>query len=529
MRAMRWIVLGVVLCGCGSETAGVFDGGVGLDAGPREEGAADAAAPDAAAPDASCDGCACDASTTCALPAWRLAMTEHDRLYNVSAGPPSDANSSIVFPGGVVPYGFSTNENYGWDVMSGYSSGVLLDDVGGPFGTMVFGTGGHTRIQNQLLSLGLSEDAPTYGWFQQPYFESSDVNGAELYYNRAEFDSLPVTRRTGDGFGTEGDMTAAWLAAGGEFPMGYEGWIFPRRLVTGQLGNNHPHGFRYMAPSYIPSSMTGTGAGAYVVIEAPQGPFAQSWIPSGAPITSLVDPSAIWPSGRRRWPIWCKNVQTGEWERLLGGYQPDYPPYGYIRQHSAVARDQRRVYVSVDVGGGTAAYWYIDFADGIAGATVSELVSPTTAVAPNRGTTGAFTDGHPDGRHLWYWPDLLDANGLILQDVDLGTQTRLAIGRGLEIPAGTHPAMQYDAAGHRMIILQHGADGALVYRTVSIPTDPLDASAYVVSDERTLAVDDSVATPVGASYFYKTRLHPTLGVMFVPQDRGRMLAFRPAP
>ena len=82
------------------------------------------------------------------MPAWRQAMTSLDTLYNVSAAPPSQANSSIAFPGGIVPYGFSTNEDYGWDVMSGYSSGVLLEDVGGPFGTMVFGSGGHTRIEN---------------------------------------------------------------------------------------------------------------------------------------------------------------------------------------------------------------------------------------------------------------------------------------------------------------------------------------------------------------------------------------------
>ena len=463
------------------------------------------------------------------MPAWRQAMTSLDTLYNVSAAPPSQANSSIAFPGGIVPYGFSTNEDYGWDVMSGYSSGVLLEDVGGPFGTMVFGTGGHTRIQNQILSLGISDDVPAFGWFQQPYFETSAVNGAELYYNRAEFNALPANRKTGDGGGTEVAMTTAWLASGAVFPMGYEGWIFPRKLVYGQLGKNNPHGFRYMTPNYVPSAMTGTGAGAYLVVEAPQGPFSQGWLPSGASTADMVDPSARWPSGGRKWPVWCKDVFSGVWTRLAGGYQPDYSAYGFIRQHTAVAADQKRVYVSVDVGGGTAAYWFIDFTNGIAGATISKLITPTTNVAPNRGATGAFTAGHPDGRHLWYWPDLLNPSGLIVQDLDSGTQTRLSVGQGLNILSTDEPGMQYDAANNRILILQRYDGGVLKYRSVSIPSDPSIAAGYVVSAERTLVANSSVAQPVAPSRFYsKARLHSQLGVIFVPQDRGRMLAFRPS-
>ncbi len=469
-------------------------------------------------------------SSVLSLPAWRQAMTRLDTLYNVGTATPSHANSSIVFPGGIVPYGFSTNEDYGWDVMSGYSSGVLLEDVGGPFGTLVFGTGGHTRIENQILSLSISDDTPTFGWFQQPYFETSAVNGAELYYNRSEFNALPANRKTGDGGGTETAMTAAWLASGGAFPMGYEGWIFPRKLVYGQLGNNNPHGFRYMAPSYVPSDMTGTGAGAYLAVEAPQGPFALSWLPVGARETDMVDSSALWPSGRRKWPVWCKDVHSGMWTRLPGALQPDYPPYGFVRQHTAVATDQKRVYVSVDVGGGTAAYWYIDFTNGIGGATTSKLVMPTTEVSPNRGTTGALTAGHPNGRHLWYWPDLLNSSGLVLQDLDAGTQARLNLGQGLNISSSESPGMQYDAANNRIVILQDQGGGVLKYRTVSIPSDPLNVAGYVVSGERTLAADSSVATPIAPTFFYsKTRLHPQLGVMFVPQARGPMLAFRPAP
>lgn len=463
------------------------------------------------------------------FPAWRKAMTELDRLYPVSQAAPSEADKHIVFPRGVIPTHFGDRDDWGWDVMSGYSSGVLLEDVGGPFGTLVFGTGGHTRLQNQLLSLSISDDSPGFGWFQQPYFETAEVNGAELYYDPVQFAALPPEHKTGDGGGTETTMTAAWRAAGCPFPMGYDGWIFPRKLVTGQLGRNHPHGFRYMAPAYIPPSLTGTGSGAYVVVEAPQGPFAQSWLPSGAQPADLMDARGLWPSGRRKWPVWIKNVSTGHWERVASGFQPDYPGYGFIRQHTAVARDQKRVYVSVDVGGGTAAFWHIDFSDGVPGATISTLTRPSTAVAPHRGTSGAFTAGHPAGRHLWIWPDLLNPTGLVVQDLDAGKQYRLNIGQGLQMAPSSEPAMQYDAANNRVLVLMHQGGGTITLQTISLPGDPENASGYVVSPAQALAVDPSVPSRVAPSYFYsKARYHAPLGVMFVPQDRGPMLAFRPS-
>lgn len=453
-------------------------------------------------------------------------MTQLDTLYNVSARPPSQADSALVFPGGVMPTSFGANESYGWDVMSGYSSGALIEDQG-PFGTLVFGTGGHTRLQNQLLSLTISADAPAFGWFQQPAFETAEVNGAELYFNRAEFDALPVNRKTCDGDGTETAMTQAWLAAGAQFPMGCNGWIFPRKLVTGQLGNNNPHGFRYLAPIFIPSSFTGTSAGAYLVVEAPQGPFAQSWRPEGSQADHLMDPSALWPSGRRKWPIWYKNTQTGAWNRLAV-LQPDYAPYGFIRQHTALARDQKRVYVSVDVGNQTASFWYLDFSNGVAGAIVGALFTPTTSVDPNRNTSGAFTDGHPGGRHLWFWPDLNDPQALDVQDLDQRTQYRVHIGQGLSVASQESVGMLYDPVNDRIILLQLRAQ-AIVYRVINVPADPTNAASYVVSAERTLAIAPSVQQPVEPSHFYsKARLHLGLGVIFIPQNRGPMLAFRPS-
>lgn len=471
------------------------------------------------------------------LPAWRSRISLPDTLYNVtdSGVVPNSANSGIVFKNNVIPYGFTLNGLHGQDVMSGYSSGTLLEDVGGAFGTIVYGTGGHTRIGNNLLSLGISQDSPQFGWFQQPQYETAEVNGAELYYNRSEFDALPSSRKTSNGAGTESALTAAWLAAGGfaQGSMGCEGWIFPRKLVWGQMNNGNPHGFRYAIPTYVPASMTGWGAGGYLVTLGPQGPFAQGWAPTGAKVSDMVDASSIWPSGRRKNPVWIKNVATGQWTRLSQP-APDFTPYGFIGSATAVARDQKRVYVSFDVGNGTASWYYIDFSNGVAGATFSPVIVPKGNTAPKRTSCGAFTDGHPAGRHLWYWVDAQGgANGiakyLVMHDKDAKIAYRLNLpGLGVPNDLNEQVGMSYDAANNRIFILYNLANGGLRYDVINIPADPTIAANYMVAT-RVLGFDPSVSQSLSLAHFYgKTRYHAALGVIFVPQHQGRMLAFRPS-
>ena len=108
-------------------------------------------------------------------PAWRAAMSATDTLYYVSSA--ADAGSVGYAPaltGAPTHFGATGSGGgagtAGEDVMSGYSSGTLLADVGGGNGTMVFGTGGHTRLQNQMLGLDLNADAPVYSWWQEPYW-----------------------------------------------------------------------------------------------------------------------------------------------------------------------------------------------------------------------------------------------------------------------------------------------------------------------------------------------------------------------
>ena len=454
-------------------------------------------------------------------------------VYRVSPAVPNDANPSILFPGGQVPYGYSTNDQYAWDVMSGYSSGTLLEDVGGAFGTMIYGTGGHTRIQNQILKFDLSANSPTFGWYQQPYFETSEVNGANLYWNPSEFAALAANRKMSNGGGTESTLSAAWLAGGAGFPCGCEGWIFPRKMTTGQLGNNNPHGFRFATTTYVPPSMTGTGSGGITVAEGPQGPFSQGWLPSGAGVVAadMMNTSHLYSgSGRRKSIAWHKNTTTGAWSQI-GGFQPDYSIYGFVAQHTAVARDQRKVYVSADESGGAAVTWSIDYSAGLAGATCSALVRPVSgASSPSRYSTGAFTDGHPDGRHLWYWMDLVGQSGgymvrLVVQDLDANTSYSLAV-TGLAVPNSEQCGMSYDAARNRLLIVY--MDGTtLKYATVHLPSVPTNAAGYVVTTY-TPTFDSSTAGTKSYAHFYgKTRYHAGLNCILVPQSLGPMLAFEP--
>jgi hypothetical protein len=457
------------------------------------------------------------------MPAWRRAMAQKDRLYFVSAAAPGWTGGTLEKP---LPTHFGPGEEdteygAGWDVLSGYSSGTWLEDVGGPWGTMVYGTGGHTRFQNQLLGLNLSTDAPSFSWWQQPQFQTAAVSGAEVYYNPAEFDALPAQRKI-----PTNESLANWDKG---FPAGFDGWIYPRKLTTGQMGHNCPHGFRYATTCFVPASVTG-GDSLYFATLGPQGPFAQSFMPTGGALADWVQPDALFNGGHsRRMPYYFKNTRTGAWSEHK--WQPDLNVYGFTGQQCGVFRDLRRIYISADEAGGTAGWWYIDLSNGLAGMQRSEWVRPSSNAAPNRYACGAWTDGHPSGRHMVYFPDLLNTAGLVLQDFDTNQQHRLNIGKGLEIPTSSERiGMSYDAINHRILVLMVDAQSqSMYYYAIGIPADPLNAGAYTVS-RTTLEVDDpamAAQLPNATTFTRKTHLLPRLGVILVPFGRHRMLSFVP--
>jgi hypothetical protein len=457
------------------------------------------------------------------FPAWRSAMTVTDRLYAVSDTGPGWTSNALELP---LPSHFGTSDQFtgsgaGWDVISGYSSGTLLEDVGGPWGTMVFGTGGHTRIQNQLLGLNLSTDTPAFSWWQQPQFRTSAGNGAELYYSPSEFNALPANRKI-----LADESVANWDRG---FPVGYDGWIFPAKMTTGQLGNNNPHGFRYSTTCFVPASVSGTDS-LYFASLGPQGPFVQSWKPTDGPASDWLTPEAMFSNGQqRRYAFYFKNTRTGAWSEHK--WQPDVALYGFTRQSCGVFRDLRRVYVSGDEIGRTAGWWYIDMAGGFANLTRSDWFRPSTEVAPNRYSSGAWTDGHPTGRHLAFFADLQNTAGLVVQDFDGNQQYRLNIGQGLNIPANNEQVgMSYDGLRNRiLVLLKDPTTQAIYYYAISLPPDPLNAAGYTVSRREVTPDTPAVAAlAVDATHFYrKTQLHPTLGVILVPCSRNKMLGFVP--
>lgn len=465
------------------------------------------------------------------LPAWRRAMTQTDRLYYVTADAPSWTEEALntPLPTHFGESGWRVGFGAGWEVISGYSSGTLLEDVGGPWGTMVYGTGGHTRLQNQLLGCNLSQDKPTWFWWQQPTYKTAAIDGAELYYNPAEQAALIAGPRGSRA--TVGDTQTAIDNWDKQFPVAFDGWIWPAKMTTGQLGDNAPHSFRYATTCFVPSSVTG-GASVYFASLGPLGPFSQSYKPSGMPASNWIVPEALFNNSQeRRMPFYFKNCRTGAWTEHK--WQPDVVLYGATRLQCNVFKDLKRIYLSGDKAGGTAGWWYIDMSAGFAKLSRSDWIQPSTAVAPNRYGGGAWTEGHPDGRHLVFYPDLLNTAGLVVQDFDHNTQARIDVRQGLNIPVNTERlGMSYDAAGHRLVVLlQNLSTKELYYYSVGIPSNHLDGSAYTVT-MKSLALDDSsMSTQLGDTVTFgrKTHVIGSLGVLLVPFGRSRMLGFIPGP
>jgi hypothetical protein len=252
-------------------------------------------------------------------------------------------------------------------------------------------------------------------------------------------------------------------------------------------------------------------------------------MPTGATVAEWVNASHIWPSGNRKWPITVTNTQTKA-VTILSQFVPDHTPYAYTQPHSAFSRSEKRVYVSTDEANGTCSYYYIDFTNGVAGATVSSFIRPSGQDAsPWRGNSGAFTDGHPTGRKIWYWVDAITWTRLVMQDVANNQLLNLAIPGGEDFR--TCLGMGYDPVGNRIIMLRFSQTVADLWEcvTITIPSDPTNASGYVTT-VTPLALGAGVSTPVPEMFDFhgKSRYIPSLGVVLLPQGTGRMLAFRPA-
>lgn len=472
------------------------------------------------------------------IPAWRTAMTAEDTLYYVTANTPEDAPLLGALP---TYMGDGTVEFYGaaWNVMRGYSSGTHLTDVGGAFGTMVYGTGGHGNIMTGMLGVDLNADSPAWDWWQEPYYQTSDtfaITAADIYYNATEAAALiagprgTAARIRG---GSESADVATW---DGLFPLAFEGWIIPRKMTTGQMGNNAPHGFRYANQCYLPAAFTGSDPMFYVGL-GQQGPFVQSYAPETVSDSTWFEAASL-SSGARRWPYHFKNCTTGAW--TMHQWQPLGVGYGgYGGQCIGTFADTKRMYVCSAISG-SPAYYYLDFTSGYAGHTVS---TPVTSLIPMHNyCSGAFSDGDSAGRHFCVslGNDAAHLTKLVVYDFDAGTSYRIDLNSfGFSYTAADEwLGMSYDATNQRVLLVMRNASTRLVEYWSITPGATLSTEAQWSAEHRVLDVTDAAMSSSayttategdGLSHFYgKVRFLESLGVILIPSNKQRMLGFRPS-
>lgn len=475
---------------------------------------------------------------TNALPAWRAAMASADRLYYITTGTPEDAPALTGAP----THMGNTGAGYlgaGWDVISGYSSGTHIGGLGGAFGSMVYGTGGHKIIANQLLRLNLNEDDPSFSWWQTPVYKTSDTGSADLYYSPSEQATLIAGGRglaaqiDWDGGSETSASVTRWDRA---FPVAFDGWIFPRKMTTGQMGDGAPHGFRYSNQCYLPASITGTDPMLWVGL-GPQGPFVQSYAPIGVTDSEWVDAAAL-SGGSRRWPYHVKNITTGEW--TAHQWQPvGAEPGGFGGHRMGVFSDNKRMYVCCFIGG-SPSYYYVDFTLGFAGRTISTPV--TGLLQMSKYSAGAFSEGDAYGRHFCVAPARLGASTskITVYDFDTGTSFYVDFAaQGMSINEDNeNVGASWDPTNQRVLLVTRGWSSFVVtYWVITPPAGPGLPSSGWTAEERTLTFDDAGMPAIyevdgtggeGYSHFYgKVQYLPDLDVILIPANRRRMLGFRP--
>lgn len=473
------------------------------------------------------------------LPAWRTAMSSTNTIYAIGETPSSVLPGRIQWPsagaGNRLESGGSDNNSL--YLSSGYGGSVYVPELG-PWGTMIIGSTGEHSITEQLNSFAISEDNPSWNFFQQPLYATSsseaDAFNADWYYDPTYAASLAGWQQLD--YAADSTVIAAWLAKwalqGKSFPVAYDGWIARRKYGSNSgstlLGNNRPHWFRYSMPCYVPPSMTGTGSGAILVNSQGTiyGPFNSSSIPAGASAADWY--AETWDGTMRKHWLHAMNVATKQWSRIPTPVPSASGVYGLDQPQSAVDIVNKRVYYSTNSSnGGNWALYYADFSAGLFGVTLS---SPTnlTNLAGEVGTRYNSilcipTSGALAGKRLWYFQDYVNS-ALILIDVDANTIRRLPVSN---MPSGDW-RFGFDAANNLVYVTAVGSGGVACCRFV-IPSDYTNAAAYAV---QTVTIDMNGITMEGSanlSNFGQRSMYLSgLGVILIPQRMSQALAFRPA-
>jgi len=470
-----------------------------------------------------------------ATPSWVQDMTNTNMVYAVGEAPSSALAGKIIWPseGAENTLYTGTDANYLY-MHYGYGGSLFMGDVGAN-GTMVFGYTGEATFCEQMTSFGLADAG--WSFFQQPLYATSLSEAvamdADWYYNVADFNALPSSRKVPRGSG-ESSWIAGWDKG---FPIGYVNWVMRRKSQSTFLGNNRPHWFRYGMPAYVPANATGTGSGAIVVNSRGTiyGPFSQGPKPSGLSEGDWF--ANVWPSGNHKHYLYAMNVGTKQWSRL----EPPIPDRNrgsniepYHPQSVWDAANKRIYYTAYDSD--NAVYW-ADLSNGLLGMTwggPTNLTSIGGAALAMLGDDGNSilcvpSSGSLAGRRLWFFKaNNYSTPTLGLIDLDRNNLYRLTAA-GLP-STGEVWGFGYNAATNIVFITTKGSAGVRSYR-FPIPSDPTSAANYSISMTPlgfapgvSLEAGEAVTKQLGQRSNYLS----SLGIILMTQRTGKMLAYKPA-
>lgn len=327
-----------------------------------------------------------------AWPQWRRTMTEPNTIYDISSN--TIASIRFTFPGGKIPAQFSNSDGAAGTggTIFGYGGGALFRGVG-PYGALVFGSGGENFSGNMTGALRLDGDVAHYEVWQQPIYGTNAEPGAEFYWNPEEARALPENRRIPH---LQFDKATNW---DGQFPMAIGDWIYPAPVKYLELADQVPLGqYRYDQHCFIPAEYTGLGTGVWFI---PGVCFTAPGFYYGPDKKVLAD---FWPSGKKKWYAHYQREDNKAWARLAIPTPETIGPGSFSSQVVGFSAKHRKVIVPCQgVNGDTGVF---DLSAGLTNGTWS--VKP--AVRKGNGThalrcgqKSAMSNGHPRNRAFFVW------------------------------------------------------------------------------------------------------------------------------
>ncbi|MBM4035830.1 MAG: hypothetical protein FJ291_29165 [Planctomycetes bacterium] len=324
-------------------------------------------------------------------PKWRRVMAEPNTVYNIS----DNALVSIrfTFLGGKIPTQFSNSDGEAGTggTIFGYGGGALFSGVG-KYGVLVFGSGGENFSGNMTGALRLDGDAAHYEVWQEPIYRTKAEPGAEFYWNPAEAEALPESRRIPH---LKFDK-ANW---DGQFPMAIGGWVYPAPVKYLELAEGVPLGqYRYDQHCFVPAEHTGLGAGVWFI---PSVCFTAPGFYYGPDKKVLAD---FWPSGKKKWYSHYQREDNKAWARLPVPVPETVGPGSFSSQVVGFSAKHKKVIVPYQGTNGDTGIF--DVSEGVPRGTWS--VKP--GVRKGNGTHGlrcgqksAMSNGHPRNRAFFVW------------------------------------------------------------------------------------------------------------------------------